>query len=337
MAVPTLSSITPTTGLSGGRPLVQLAGSGFRLPSPPNPTAPRASAYPKPPPSVLVTFDGIAATRVQVVSETLLRCLAPKHSPARLRGPDGNPVSGTADVVVQNLDDDGAPIAGETATLPAAFTFVRPRLDRPGTWIRALEGLAEALRQDLLENVVVNPPIDYNDDPTAQQIKFSELPGLGIFSIAFVDSERMNEARPQRYAAGGVVEIRRAPLVRDMRADVVLVSNKIMELVNLMEAIEHAFRDGLRVVIDREYDDPGQGQITCACTFATPLSIGTRIGVSDVMTAEGTIVVHEILSSDMPGAPQAGLPETPPGEPHAATREITRRMEKFDAGGTKKT
>ena len=99
----------------------------------------------------------------------------------------------------------------------------------------------------------------------------------------------------------------------------------------------YVFRDGLQVVIDREYEDPSEGQIVCSCTFAQPLSVGTRIGVGDVMTAEGTIVVHEIISSDMPGAPAAGLPETLPGQPHAATRELTHRMQTFEAGRTKKT
>jgi hypothetical protein len=64
MATPTLTSISPATGSTGGRTLVELRGSGFRLPPEPSATGPA----PVPGPTVAVEVAGRPATDVRVLA-----------------------------------------------------------------------------------------------------------------------------------------------------------------------------------------------------------------------------------------------------------------------------
>lgn len=75
MAVPTITSISPNVGHTGGRTLIALAGTNFRLPTAPAPTGPTTP----PPPSVRVLVGGQAAEGVLVESATLLYCLTPEN------------------------------------------------------------------------------------------------------------------------------------------------------------------------------------------------------------------------------------------------------------------
>ena len=97
MAAPTITSMVSATGPAGGRTLVGLQGSGFRLPPAPPPTGPTAP----PRPTVQVLVGGRAADDVRVIDAARLTFLSPPGEP------------GTADLTVRNLADDGQPIAGE--------------------------------------------------------------------------------------------------------------------------------------------------------------------------------------------------------------------------------
>jgi hypothetical protein len=73
VAVPTISSVTPSSGHTGGKTLVEIAGTNFATPAPP----PATGVAPAPAPSVAVTFGGEPALEVAVLSATLIRCLTP--------------------------------------------------------------------------------------------------------------------------------------------------------------------------------------------------------------------------------------------------------------------
>jgi hypothetical protein len=90
---PTLTSLSPTTGTKAGGTTVTLTGTNFRV-----------GTLPK------VTFGGIAATSVNVVSATSITCKSPAHDAFD---------TFAADVVVTNID-------GQSATLAASYTFTTP-------------------------------------------------------------------------------------------------------------------------------------------------------------------------------------------------------------------
>ena len=113
MTAPLITTLEPASGPTGGKTLVTLTGDGFRLPPAPPPSA---APLGPPSPTVQVLVGGQLAEDVRIIDATKLSFLTPRGEP------------GDADLVVRNLDDDGAPIPGEEATAPGAFTFVRPAL-----------------------------------------------------------------------------------------------------------------------------------------------------------------------------------------------------------------
>lgn len=75
MAVPTISTVTPSEGHTGGKTLVEIVGTNFREPTPPPPTGPTDPTWP---PSVRVKFGGRVAANVMVWSPTQLYCQTPE-------------------------------------------------------------------------------------------------------------------------------------------------------------------------------------------------------------------------------------------------------------------
>jgi hypothetical protein len=109
MAVPTITSVTPSTVWTGGQ-LVVVTGTNLRLP--PDPPVSATGPLPDPLPTVGVLVGSVEAKAVDVLSATMLSCNVPAADPSPA------PVA----MVVRNLDDAGVPIPGESATLAAAVT-----------------------------------------------------------------------------------------------------------------------------------------------------------------------------------------------------------------------
>jgi hypothetical protein len=96
VTTPTISSVLPGKGHTGGQQLVEIIGTGFA----PSPAPPDVLPLPAPRPYVSVRFDGVEATNVEVLDDGLtLYCFTPIHDP------------GVVDVVVQNLGETPAAIS----------------------------------------------------------------------------------------------------------------------------------------------------------------------------------------------------------------------------------
>jgi hypothetical protein len=122
VAVPTLTSATPSSGPAGGRALVTLVGTNFRTYTPP------ASGYVggSAPVYVQVLFAGQVAWRTEVISDTDIVVQAPPY----VGDPDLDRFP-AVDVTVKNLDDSFVPIPGEEVTLSSAYTYEREPLRPP--------------------------------------------------------------------------------------------------------------------------------------------------------------------------------------------------------------
>ena len=105
MTIPTITSIQPMRGPSSGQTLLTIAGTGMRLPPPPPASGPTTGALPQ---TVAIRIGTMPATRVLVRDDagvTIATCLTPPGTP------------GPADILLQNLDGAGQPIAGEAVLL----------------------------------------------------------------------------------------------------------------------------------------------------------------------------------------------------------------------------
>lgn len=100
---PTLTSIAPHRGHTGGGTYVELRGTGFRL----TPPAPDVLPAPRQLTRMRVDFGGVAAARVEVIDAETLVAFTPVHDP------------GPVDVVVQALDE--TPARAVTAAGPFAL------------------------------------------------------------------------------------------------------------------------------------------------------------------------------------------------------------------------
>jgi hypothetical protein len=178
MAVPTFTSITPTTGSAGGRNLTTIIGTNFRLPTDPGFLNTVAS-----PPSVKVEIDGVEATRVDVLSATELRVLMP---PYRREDADAAAVPlPKVDVLVRNVDDSGVLIPGEEVTSSNAYTYRRSNIRAPDattanqTWRQVIREVVMSFQRQLLPNTAIFTNVDYGDDG-AIVVKDAVLPSITL-------------------------------------------------------------------------------------------------------------------------------------------------------------
>lgn len=164
--------------------MVTLTGTNFKVPtldySIPTPTNIT--------PTVSVTIGGRAARRVDVISATEVRVLTPRYWH---RDPRADAYS-AVDIVLSNLDSNGAVISGEVVTKASSYTYQRwdlgaPRQDPPTT--RIAKELLQALAVEVERNVHRATHIDYGDEGTAVDVSAANLPSVNASVTVEKDDE----------------------------------------------------------------------------------------------------------------------------------------------------
>lgn len=257
MPVPTITAVSPQTGAPTGGQLVQITGTDFRLPTPPGPAIPAPVA----PPSVRVAFGGVQSPRVDVISATRLLVAVPKRSMPI--GTDGQTTLGevVVDVTVENIDDAGVLIPGETVTSLSAYTYVRPGVaydSGPYSVTRVTALLIDLLRSEVLANTVLETSTDYDPNTGTTQIEVQKTPQLILTgpSLTFNSFFTFRGAYPVPGLNPGETFLKRRHRVVDLEYEIIGVTNSTVELNNLIELLE--------VVVDRNVSlqfecTPGQG------------------------------------------------------------------------------
>jgi hypothetical protein len=321
VSVPTLSTITPSVGHSGGNTLVKIEGTGFALPPAASPVGPSTA----PPPSVTVTIGGRPASNVAVVSSSLIYCLTPKGA---LNADDNESLNTTAqNVVVQNNHADGTPVVGETATLAAAFTFQQPDLTQESELARVIRALMRELKLQVTNNVVFSTHTDY-DASTGDLLNtamVATLPALILGNLE-VPEDRIHAVNEEQdfEIPGGLFIKRRPPVVVDVMMTLVGVSDNAITILNLMQVVRAFFKKTPWLVLDRDASDPTLGTVKYELdwSFAGPVSVSHQADNSNVESFGGQVVVRGVLLEDMPGISTSKPPEIPARFPHEATTGI---------------
>jgi hypothetical protein len=157
MATPTITSLTPSAGLTRGRNVVRIVGTNFKVPAAAPSTGYLGGSEPV---TVKVTFDGLRAPWAAAASSTLILATVPTWTDAAIALPRA------AAVRVANMDPaTGLEIPGENATKAGGYTFSRPRLDGSGHLTRVVGKLIDLFKIHVLENTVIVSGRDYSDDP----------------------------------------------------------------------------------------------------------------------------------------------------------------------------
>lgn len=201
MAVPTVTSITPNVGPTGGRTLVRIKGTGFQLPPPPAPMR-AGQTTPSPNPSVEVLFGVRKAREVRVLSSELLHVVSPISDP------------GAFGVTVRNLKQDGTVVPGETVTVANGYTFGRPDTARKPsdevTLQRVVRHLLRELKRQVIENVELTTHTDYDDSPSGANVAaLASLPGLVLAGPRLIENrlKSTNQARRKTQASGSDLKL----------------------------------------------------------------------------------------------------------------------------------
>ena len=294
---------------------MELVGTGFAQ----HPPAPAEGPGGPLLPALRVTFGGAEATNVEVVSETLAYCLTPEGDP------DGGPV----DVVVQNLDGDGAPIAGESVTMASAYQFVRPDLDVEGELARVVRALILFLRRGVCPNVVFTTSVDYAEDGTGDVLNYAAVqktPALILANLDVPEDRLRSCMEPVRITLpDGRFAERRPPLVCDVTLTLVGVvdgDGAPIRNLNLMQATRGLFQKRPKLRVDRDAGDASQGYVEYDVFFSFAGGVAvTRPGENaDVESFAGQVRVEGVWLEDVPGLPDG--PAAVDGLPHEATTRV---------------
>lgn len=239
MATPIVTALQPPRGPSGGGDLVRLVGVGFA-------------------PTLRVLFDGVPGDVITVRDEagiSLADVRTRAHAPADV------------DVLVQNLDATGAPVAGETALAAAAYRFLRPELARESDLTRLIRTLLQALKREVLSNTSLTVSVDYDD---------TVLDGLNVVALAQVPSVVLSAPRivENRFYStnalkeeivqgptGPEIQRRRPPYTADLAFTITLTTDRTVGLLNLTSAVARFLNQNRWVEMLRDPDDVAAGTV----------------------------------------------------------------------------
>ena len=319
--IPTVTSVSPSSGPCKGRYILRIAGTGFRV-------APPATVHPAPAPrSVQVQFsqavpwqtaDGRTgtnpivrqATQVRVESSTSLTCLVPIGDHGLYDGKDA--VAGlAADITVTNLDTDGNPIAGETVTAPAAFTYGLPSLAPTGTVKLICAAVIEELKRQVCPNVVLTAFVDYDDALTEQNPAEPHLPSLTLTGPTLSISE-LEERRPKAaVVVGSEVDTFEDRRLRDLSFELLAAIDDPPG--NFMDHVVEFFEQNLTLHVYNDPADPAAGELQLEgfqMELTEEFSPSSGVQENDVQSFRGAFVVKgvEIRGyADAPNATQTGV------------------------------
>ncbi len=296
MGVPTITSVSPAVGRTGGRVLIEITGTNFQQLPAPAATGPVAT----PNPSVRVTFVGVARSRVSeqvlIISATRLLVLAPAADPE------------VVSIRVENIDQDGVLVAGESVTAAAAYTFKRPLLTTESTLVRVVKALLQDLKRQVIAEVALTIHTEYDGDPadSANQVELATLPGLVLIGPRG-DHNRRYARKGRRTVsdgAGGFYKLR-APVTKDLTFDVVGISDNTEELFNLMQEASLYFSRNPYLVMDLDASNPAAGVVRYEMMLTAPFDVATRPNTSNVRQFMGTMILRGVILDDASTA--AGL------------------------------
>lgn len=332
--IPTILTVTPSAGHTGGKGLIEVVGTGFYLGA----TPPVSGPLSPPLPSVVVAIGGVPCRTVWVVSSTLIRALTPRHAPSGARSrvtPDAADAP-ACDVSVQNLDAAGAVVVGELATLSAAYSFQRPMLDARTLTQRVIEALVQEIQLQVHPNVSWNPHTDYDADTSdaLSLIELAYLPGIALTELRLPRSESVGDReQPEVPLAGGMFAVRRAPVIRDIVFTVMGASDNSGEMLSLEAAMRAFGEKTIELEVDKIEGDPSQGQWTFRLDYARGEPVMGKDRAENVVWFQTQVAVRRVPETDMPGIASSGVPAASGLAQNEATLEIGYTAGSFNVSG----
>jgi len=320
MAIPTITSITPMRGLTTGQTLLTIFGTHMRLPPvPPISGPPLEYTFP----TIDILIGGKKANRIAVRNDpengpdgTIASCLTPPHEP------------GPADIVLKNIDEDGAPVPGEIASLRQAFTYSRIDLTAESHLTRLVRTLLQMLKAQVMENVNLTVSTDFDDTlgTPLHMTAVSKLPSLVLVGPETKENRfySLNELPVEGggQAAGLPYYQRQVPYTLDLTFTLVGMSDHTIELFNLMHQCTMFFHKNKVLQMDRDPENDSAGQVMYEMDFSShgQFKVQSEPNESNVRHFTGSFVIRGVDIDDALGIP---LFEGRTTEPVTLTSEQT--------------
>lgn len=229
MAIPTIASVTPAAGPAGGRNVVVIEGTNFRLYTPPT----YGNINADDPRTVQVWFDGYEAVDVMVISATQLEVVPPPY--------EGDPDLQTfsaVDIKVQNVDDNGALIGGEEATSAAAYTYQRealrpPTLETEAPFVRISRRLLHLLKRQYMLETSQQVHTDYSED--GMVLPDAPIPSVQLIGpLIAADAYGWENDQIEHVKPGGDVDVYNNPIMHTISFDIMGRSDNDVEVQRMM-------------------------------------------------------------------------------------------------------
>lgn len=236
MGIPTITSISPTTGLTKGGNVVQIVGTNFRIPPPPPADGYLGGDAQR---TVRVLFEGVAAD-AQAASDTLIIATVPEWAGAF------NIMPLSLDVSVANLDDAGVEIPGEVVVSSDLYTISRPSIAKKSVLKSVTAVLVDIFRRHLLENSHVTMSRDFDEDPSTIERVMADLPVVYLVGPNTpVDRLRsVNQLSPEALPGDSTYYFRKeVPITTTLVFDIRIYSQGMQHTTALQTELMMLFRD----------------------------------------------------------------------------------------------
>ncbi len=305
MAVPTITSLTPSAGLPSGRGRVNLVGTNFRLPPVPPPggaDAPLTGPVPGPwLRTVSVKINGLEADEVVPVSAAELWIITPEF-----RG-DSKDIPDAVDVVVANLDNSGVEIPGETVTLVDGFTYRRQDLtaDSDVAWVA--RNVLRRFRRNIIQNSHMNTHFDFSLDPASGLNALASLPSVLLEGPDMMEDDDNRETEEQLTDAGGDnLFVRTPPFTARLEWRILIVSDGKAEVLNLVNLVELDVLKRPFLVVETE---SGSGVFVELEVFLVGDFVATEDFGDGLHTYGNILRVQGLLLDETYGVETGGIPK----------------------------
>lgn len=327
----TITSVSPVVGHTAGQTLVEIRGTGFRVPILPQPngmlTVPAR-------PTVEVLFGSAFGSNIAVVSAERLFVRAP-ISPHLVRAPTYG--EGVVDVVVRNLNSSGIPIAGEIVTIPGAYSYRRVQLADESDLSRVVRTLIQSMRLQVIDNVSINtdPDFDSRTSDDLNVVDVATVPAVVIFGPTIQENRFFStNGLIYRDAPNDEADAFSGPDTDDLIFTFVGITNNKQEALNLLSVVRQYFKRNRWLYMQRDLSNEACGYVGYdlildpgGMTFNSPTD-----QKSNLKTFSGTFTIrgfdHEQLAGFVDSDRRARLhkvtptPIPPPPDPAATTKAI---------------
>jgi hypothetical protein len=296
MAVPTITTITPAVMRSRGGSLITIDGTNFREYTAVPLTGPTDGILIPP---VKVTIDGEPCTELLSFSDTRVTCLVPGWRGGVGSTQTTDPLPLDVDVVLENIDDDGVLIPGETVTEVDGFRYKRDATTHAARgWISTVSvELRRFFARYVLQNTKFVPHTEvYDQDATLRQLQLSEPPALVMTGPSIRENRRgWSSNHLQQVTTGATtLDLQRRHYVVDLTFDLIGLSNSLDQLINLAElCLETVHAQGY-LYVDPLSVDPSTVRRKYTLRWVQEPDVQREPNLSNLATFESRIIIEGV-------------------------------------------